>query len=90
MPDYSIEDRKKSLLAYQEMATRAGITMVHNAMLDEKSIAIYKELESEDTLKMRFRGAIALAPEQNIQEQLEFIYQEIEKKYSSLFSNQYS
>jgi len=34
IPDYSLEERKKALLAYQEMAIRVGITMCHDAMLD--------------------------------------------------------
>jgi predicted amidohydrolase YtcJ len=75
-PDYSREERKNALLAYQEMALRVGITMVHDAMLDEQSIAAYKELEAENSLAMRFRGAITLEPDRGAEEQIDTLLRE--------------
>jgi predicted amidohydrolase YtcJ len=76
IPDHSIEERKKALLAYQEMANRAGITMSHDAMLDAQAIAAFNALAEEDQLKMRFRGSITLGPEQDIKQQIETVLEE--------------
>lgn len=76
IPDHSMEERKKALLAYQEMANRAGITMSHDAMLDAQAIAAFNALAEEDQLKMRFRGAITLEPEQGIKQQIETVLEE--------------
>ncbi len=76
IPDYSIEERKNALLAYQEMANRAGITLSHDAMLDAQSIAAFKELEAESLLKMRFRGSIWLEPELGIEQQIKTVLKE--------------
>ena len=73
IPDYSLEDRKDTLIAYQEMAAQAGITLVHDAMLDAQCIAAFKELENEDLLKMRFRGSITMEPDQNQDEQIQTV-----------------
>jgi predicted amidohydrolase YtcJ len=79
IPDHSMEERKKALLAYQEMAYRAGITMSHDAMLDAQAIAAFNELAEENQLKMRFRGAIALEPDQGIKQQIETVLEERSK-----------
>lgn len=76
IPDYSLEERKDALLAYQGMAARAGITLSHDAMLDPQSIAAFRELETEGRLKMRFRGSFLLEPEAGAQEQVEALLQE--------------
>jgi predicted amidohydrolase YtcJ len=62
LPPYSLDQRKRTLLAYQEMCAKAGMTASHDAMLDAACIQSYKALESEGLLKMRFRGAITLEP----------------------------
>jgi hypothetical protein len=85
LPDYSIEERKIALLAYQEMATRAGITLSHDAMLDAQSIAAFKELEKEGLLKMRFRGSITLEPDREIEPQIETILNERSKNKHPYF-----
>jgi len=79
IPDHSMEERKKALLAYQEMANRAGITMSHDAMLDAQAIAAFNALAEEDRLKMRFRGAITLEPDQGIKQQIETVLEERSK-----------
>ncbi len=70
IPDYTISERKNALLAYMDMAARAGITLSHDAMLDAQSIAAFKELEAEGLLKMRFRGAILMEPDHEIENQI--------------------
>jgi len=76
IPDYSIEERKNALLAYQEMANRVGITMSHDAMLDTQSIAAFNALAEEGRLRMRFRGAITLEPRQGIKQQIDTVVKE--------------
>ena len=85
IPDYSIEERKKALLAYQEMANRVGITMSHDAMLDTQSIAAFNALAEDDQLKMRFRGAITMEPGQGIEQQIETVVEERSKNTHPFF-----
>ncbi len=79
IPDYTLEERKKALLAYQEMAGRAGITMSHDAMLDAQAIKAFNALAEEDRLKMRFRGSITLNPHQSLKQQVETVMSERSK-----------
>jgi predicted amidohydrolase YtcJ len=44
IPEHSLAEQKNALLAYQEMAAAAGITLVHDPMLDLESITAYNEL----------------------------------------------
>ncbi len=76
IPDYSLDERANTLRSYQDMAFRAGVTTCHDAMLDEKSIAGYKALESDGSLQMRFRGAITIEPDQPAGEQIEMLLRE--------------
>ena len=69
-PDYSTDERINALLAFQEMASRAGVTMTHDAMLDAQCIAAFKQLESDGHLEMRFRGAVTMHPDLPIDEQI--------------------
>jgi predicted amidohydrolase YtcJ len=85
IPDYSIEERKNALLAYQDMATRVGITMTHDAMLDAGSITAFNALAEENKLKMRFRGSITLDPDQEIKPQIETILKERSKNTHPYF-----
>jgi len=85
IPDHSMEELKNALLAYQEMANRAGITMSHDAMLDAQAIAAFNALAEKDQLKMRFRGAIALEPEQGIKRQIETVLKERTKNIHPYF-----
>ncbi len=85
IPDYSIAERKKALLAYQEMANRVGITMSHDAMLDTQSIASFNALAEEDQLKMRFRGSITLEPGQEIMQQIDAVVEERSKNTHPFF-----
>ncbi len=84
IPDYSLEERKNALLAYQDMAARAGITMAYDAMLDAQSIAPFKALEAEGLLKMRFYGAIHMEPDQGF-EQIKTVLAERSKNRHAYF-----
>jgi predicted amidohydrolase YtcJ len=79
IPDHSLEERKNALQAYQEMAVRAGVTMCHDPMLDSPSIAAFNALTSEGKLKIRFRGAVTMDPEKDIQKQVEAVMAERSK-----------
>jgi predicted amidohydrolase YtcJ len=76
IPDYTLEERKNALIAYQEMANKVGITMCHDPMLDSQCIATFASLADEGQLKMRFRGSITLEPNQDLNEQIEAIVAE--------------
>ena len=85
IPEHSLEERKNALLAYQDMAARVGITMVHDAMLDTESIAAYNELAAKNQLKMRFRGSITLETDQEIGPQIELVISEKKKNTHPYF-----
>jgi predicted amidohydrolase YtcJ len=85
IPDYSLEERKNGLLAYQEMATRAGITLSHDAMVDAGCIAAYNALAEEGNLKMRFRGSIPLDPDGEIKPQIKMVLAERAKNTHPYF-----
>ena len=73
IPKYSLEERKNALLAYQDMATRAGITLSHDAMLDAQAISAFNILAKENLLKMRFRGSITIDPDLDIIQQVKSV-----------------
>ena len=85
IPDYSLEEHKNGLLAYQEMATCAGITLTHDAMLDAGSIAAFNSLAEEGKLKMRFRGSITMDPDKKIEPQIETVLAERAKNTHPYF-----
>jgi len=76
IPDYSNEERVNALLAYQEMAHQAGVTMVHDAMLDDQCIVAFKQLEVKGLLKLRFRGSITMEPDLAVDGQINSLIQE--------------
>jgi predicted amidohydrolase YtcJ len=85
IPDYSLEERKNGLLAYQEMATLAGITLTHDAMLDAGCVAAFNALAEEGKLKMRFRGSITMDHDQEIEPQIEKVLEEQSKNTHPYF-----
>ncbi len=85
IPDYTLEERKYALLAYQEMAAGVGITMCHDAMLDAQGIEAFNTLAEQDRLKIRFRGSITLEPDQNLKEQIEMVVAERSKNIHPYF-----
>ena len=76
IPDYSLDERKNALLAYQDMALKAGITMSHDAMVDTQSIAAFNSLAEKGQLKMCFRGSITLEPDIDLTKQVEMVINE--------------
>lgn len=85
IPKHSLEERKNALIEYQKMAVRAGITLVHDAMLDSESITAYNELAEAGQLIMRFRGSITLETDQDIQPQIKLVLSEKEKNTHPFF-----
>ncbi len=79
IPNYSLEERKNALLAYQDMATSVGITMTHEAMLDAQAISAFNALAEESQLNMRFRGSITLDPDLDIKQQVDMVIRERSK-----------
>ena len=76
IPEYSLEERKNALIAYQKMAAEAGITLTHDPMLDTESVTAYNELAREGKLKMRFRGSITLKADQELKNQVDLVLAE--------------
>lgn len=64
LPDFSVEDYKKGLLAFQEMAHQYGFTGAYDPWLNVGSNAIeaLKELDKEGKLTMYMRGAYWMDP----------------------------
>jgi predicted amidohydrolase YtcJ len=85
IPDHTHEERKNALLAYQEMASRVGITMCHDPMLDPPSIAAYSALADAGQLKMRFRGSITLEPHLDLRQQVKNVMEERSKNTHPYF-----
>lgn len=76
IPGYSAEEKLNTLRTYQEMAFQCGVTMCHDAMLDEDQLTGFKDLESAGELRLNFRGSIVIEPDQPIDEQIEFMLEQ--------------
>ncbi len=85
IPKHSLEEQKNALIEYQKMAARAGITLVHDAMLDNESVKAYNELAMENQLKMRFRGSITMEADQDIGTQVDLVLAEKAKNTHPYF-----
>ncbi len=85
IPEHSLEEQKNALIEYQKMAARAGITLVHDAMLDNESVKAYNELAMENQLKMRFRGSITMEADQDIGTQVDLVLAEKAKNTHPYF-----
>jgi predicted amidohydrolase YtcJ len=70
IPDYSVEQYKEAILAYQSMANSLGFTGVLDPMLFEGTNAIkaYRELSGNQELSMYVRGAYAFQPGMTLSE----------------------
>ncbi|WP_418791877.1 amidohydrolase [Phosphitispora sp. TUW77] len=68
LPDFTVEQYKVGILAYQELAHKYGFNGVYDPWLDHGSNAIeaFKELEKENKLTMRYRGAYWINPERGL------------------------
>jgi len=85
IPDYALEERKNALVEYQKMAAKAGITLVHDPMLDAESITAFNELAREGKLKIRFRGSITMESDQELKAQIDSVLSEKEKNTHPFF-----
>jgi len=73
IPGYSAEEKANTLKAYQDMSFRCGVTMCHDAMLDEDNLTGFKELEEGGLLRMNFRASILIEPDKPAAEQIQFM-----------------
>ena len=73
IPGHSLDEQLESLAAYQEMAFQCGVTMTHDAMLDEEHLAGFKQLEASGGLRMNFRGSIHIEPDKPVDQQIEYL-----------------
>jgi predicted amidohydrolase YtcJ len=85
IPEHSREERKNALIEYQKMAARAGITLVHDAMLDAETTTAFNELAEAGQLTMRFRGSITFEADQDIQPQVKLMLAEREENIHPYF-----
>ena len=76
MPGYSAEDKTNTLRSYQEMAFQCGVTMCHDAMLEENTLSGFKDLEAAGALQMNFRGSILIEPDKPIEQQIEYMLEQ--------------
>jgi predicted amidohydrolase YtcJ len=85
-PAYTVDELRQGLEAYQEMALSFGITTVHDAALDAGSneIIAYKDLEKDNRLRMRFRAALYVDPDKDM-EQLDLLQKERQRNQGPLF-----
>jgi predicted amidohydrolase YtcJ len=61
--DFSIEEYKKGILAYQnELALKNGITCAFDPLLNKRTLQAYRELLQEDRLKIRISAGILADP----------------------------
>jgi predicted amidohydrolase YtcJ len=67
------------------MAARAGITLVHDAMLDAETTTAFNELAEAGQLTMRFRGSITFEADQDIQPQVKLMLAEREENIHPYF-----
>lgn len=73
IPGYSRQEKANTLRAYQEMAFKCGVTMVHDAMLDKDNLSGFKDLEAAGELHLNMRGSILIEPDQPLDQQIEFL-----------------
>jgi hypothetical protein len=73
IPGYTSEEKVNTLISYQEMAFQAGVTMCHDAMLEEGNISGYKALENDGALRMNFHGSILIEPDRPAGQQIEYL-----------------
>ncbi|VEF49261.1 amidohydrolase family [Bacillus freudenreichii] len=77
--DYTVEQYKKGILAYQKMAAACGITSAHEPFMKNGNvIKAYSELEKEGKLTIRYRNSLYVDPEKGL-EQVDELVAEREK-----------
>ncbi|MFD1707430.1 amidohydrolase [Siminovitchia sediminis] len=79
IPDYTIDQYKEGILAYQEMAAACGITSVHEPfMKNGNALEAYRQLEKEGKLSIRYRNSLFVDPDKDMN-QVEELVAEREK-----------
>ena len=73
IPGYSAEEMVNTLVAYQDMAFQCGVTLCHDAMLDEDNIQGFKDLEEAGAMRMNFRGSIHIEPDKSVDQQIAYL-----------------
>ncbi len=75
LPDFSVEDYKKGILAYQELAHSRGFTGAYDPwlMVNSNSIEALKELDAENKLTMHMRGAYWADPHRGAEQVKEIV-----------------
>lgn len=70
LPDYSVEDYEKGILAYQEMSHKYGFSTSYDPWLNanSNSIEALKSLEKKGLLSMRMRGAYWADPHRGVEQ----------------------
>lgn len=70
LPDYSVEEYKQGILAFQKMAHQYGFTGAYDPwlMANSNSIEALKELDREGKLSMRMRGAYWANPGRGLEQ----------------------
>lgn len=58
--DFTVEQYKRSFLAYQEEMLSYGVTLVNDCLCTENAKTAYRELAAEGALKLRLRGVYHL------------------------------
>jgi predicted amidohydrolase YtcJ len=76
IPGYSRKEKADTLMSYQDMAFKSGVTMCHDAMLDEDNLSGFKDLELAGELRINFRGSILIEPDQLLDQQIEFLLEQ--------------
>jgi predicted amidohydrolase YtcJ len=63
IPELSLEEKKKALLAAQDSCFRVGLTTVADAGLNRESIELMERMQKEGSLKMRIYAMVSPNPE---------------------------
>lgn len=76
IPGFTRREKADTLRSYQEMAFKSGVTMCHDAWLDEDNLTGFKDLEAGGELRMNMRGSILIEPGRPLDEQIEFLLEQ--------------
>lgn len=86
IPDYTVEQYKDGIVAYQKRAVACGITSVHEPfMRNGNAIRAYSELEKEGKLTIRYRNSLFVDPHIGIDQVDELVAQRKKHRHGSYF-----
>ncbi len=85
IPDYTVEQYKEGILAYQKKAAACGITSVHEPfMKNGNALEAYSQLEKEGKLTIRYRNSLFVDPDKGVN-QVEDLVAEREKHSHGIY-----